>query len=218
MQTTQPDGFRNKKEFWGTIFVFTLIGMVAVMLLELSIEFYLAGPNYQLPKYLVIPFFLSAAAPGFLFGLWYARKQSNKQYWELTDTELICGNSRRRVFPLASIEKIIVGLPTGFMGKVLQRDKPGSAARTSLNVLSTIDRSWSVVGQVYVPLRENSLVVCFDDGSWLPLCLYALPNGIAIMNELRERFKNHLVHHYNYSRQEIRKLRSRDINELIPAN
>ena len=57
--------------------------------------------------------------------------------------------------------------------------------------------------------------VMWLNGSCLPLRLFLLPNGTAIMNELRERHKDRLVHNYNYSAEEIRTLRRHDANELI---
>ena len=203
-------------EFVLTVFLFTAIGFVAVSMLGLFFQFQLAGPDYQLPKYLMIPLLLIEATPGFFIGLWFAKKQSNKQYWELTDTELKTGSSGQKVFKLDSIDKIVVGLPIGgLIGKVLKQDKHGSVTGKSLDILSAMDGNMSVVRKIYLPAKENSLVLCFSDGSWLPLCLYLLPNGAVIMNELKERFKDRLIHDYNYSKEEIKRLQSRDINELI---
>ena len=199
-----------------TVFIFTAVGFIAVSMLGLFLQFQLVGPDYQLPKNLIIPLLVTEAIPGFFIALWFAKKQANKQYWELNDAELKSGSSGQKVFKLDSIDKIIVGLPiNSLVGKVLKNDKPGSVTGTSLDILSAMDGNMSAVRKVYVPAKENSLVLCFNDGSWLPLCLYLIPNGAAIMNELKERFKDRLIHNYNYSKEEIRRLRSRDINELI---
>jgi hypothetical protein len=189
------------------------------MLLWLSLQFHFAGPDYQLPHFLILPIMLVAATPGFLFGLWLARKQLKKQFWRLTDTELSCGISRPQHFPLADIEKIIVGLPVNALGKVFQRAKSGTVAGASVAVLSTVDPRWDTVRKLALAstVKENSLLICFKDGSWLPLRLYLLPNGTAIMDGLKERFKDRLVQDYNYSAEEVRRLRRRDVNELIPA-
>lgn len=217
--TTPPNVLRSKKEFYGTVLIFTFIGFGAVMLLELFLQFHFAGPDYQLPHFLILPIMLVAATPGFLFGLWLARKQLKKQFWRLTDTELSCGISRPQNFPLADIEKIIVGLPVNALGKVFQRAKPGTVAGASVAVLSTVDPRWDTVRKLALAsaVKENSLLICFKDGSWLPLRLYLLPNGTAIMDGLKERFKDRLVQDYNYSAEEVRRLRRRDVNELIPA-
>jgi hypothetical protein len=202
-----------------TVTIFTFIGFGAVMLLELFLQFHFAGPDYQLPRRLIAPILLAAAAPGFLFGLWFAKKMLNKQYWQLTDTELSCGISRQQRFPLVSVEKIIVGLPTEALGKLFQRAQPGTVAGTSVDVLAKIDPMWNTARSLWQAraAKENALLICFKDGSCLPLRLFALPNGTAIIEALKERFKDRLFRDYNYSVEEVRRLRRRDANELIPA-
>ena len=218
---TQPliSGFRSKMEFYATVLMFAVIGMIAIMLLELFLQFHFAGPDYQLPRFLILPIMLAAAMPGCLFGLWFARKQLKKQFWRLTDTELSCGLSRPQIFPLADIEKIIVGLAVARLGKMFQQAKPGTVAGASMAMLSTVDPRWNTVRGMYITAarKENSLLICFKNGSWLPLRLFLLPNGTAIMEALKERCKDRLVESYNYSAEEVRKLRRRDVNELIPA-
>jgi hypothetical protein len=218
---TQPliSAFRSKMEFYGMVLIFAAVGMIAIMMLELFLQFHFGGPDYQLPRFLILPIFLAAATPGCLFGLWFARKQLKKQFWRLTDTELSCGLSRPQSFPLADIEKIIVGLPVGTLGKMFQRAKPGTVADGSVAVLSAIDPRWNTVRGLYVARaqKENSLLICFKDGSKLPLRLFLLPNGTAIIDALKERFKDRLIQSYDYSAKEVRRLRRRDVNELIPA-
>jgi hypothetical protein len=218
---TQPliSPFRSKMEFCLTIFLLAVIGMIPIMLLELFLQFHFAGPDYQLPRFLILPIFLAAATPGFLFGLWFARKQLKKQFWRLTDMELSCGVSRPQSFLLADIEKIIVGLPVGAVSKMFQQAKPGTVAGTSVAALSTVDPRWDTVRKLSLASTDNgnSLLICFKDGSCLPLRLFLLPNGTAIMNALKERFKDRLVESYNYSPEEVRKLRRCDVNELILA-
>jgi hypothetical protein len=217
--TIPPNGFQTKFSFVATVTIFTFIGFGAVMLLELFLQFHFAGPDYQLPRRLIAPILLAAAAPGFLFGLWFAKKMLNKQYWQLTDTELSCGISRQQRFPLVSVEKIIVGLPTEALGKLFQRAQPGTVAGTSVDVLAKIDPMWNTARSLWQAraAKENALLICFKDGSCLPLRLFALPNGTAIIEALKERFKDRLFRDYNYSVEEVRRLRRRDANELIPA-
>ncbi|HUA64283.1 MAG TPA: hypothetical protein VME24_00445 [Alphaproteobacteria bacterium] len=93
---TDPPAWVLKKSFFMSIVVFTLIGFGAMMLLELSIQFHFAGPDYQLPHWLTAPVFLVAAAPGFLFGIWFGKRTLNKTYWRLTDTEMSCGILRKK--------------------------------------------------------------------------------------------------------------------------
>ena len=210
MNETQP----NRSEWPAAvvlIFLLTIIG--AIPLLLLISYLYLNSPSTKPPLPLTICTFI----PGFLFGLWYARKILNKERWRLTETELICGSSVQQVFPLASIEKVIVGLPIGVVGEVLKRDKPGSAVSAGLDILSVIAPIWNTVRRIYLPARRDALLLCFKDASRLPLRLYALPNGPAVMTELQKKLSDRLVRDYDYSTEEIHLLRAADINELIPA-
>lgn len=210
MNETQP----NRSELPAAVvlvLLFTVIGAIPLLLLVSYL--YLNSPSTKPPLPLTICTFI----PGFLFGLSYARKILNKERWRLTETELICGSSGQQVFQLDSIEKAIVGLPIGVVGEVLKRDKPGSAVSAGLDILSIFAPIWGKVRQVYLPARRDALLLCFKDGSRLPLRLYALSNGPAIMTELQNKLSDRLVRDYNYSPEEIRLLRTADINELIPA-
>jgi hypothetical protein len=201
-----------------TVALVTPIGIVPGMLLMLFIKFNIYH-DQPLPLFLTILLLLAALVPGFLFGLWFARKSIDKLYWQLTDTELSRGPYRRQKFPLASIDKIIVGLPpANAVVKMLQQAKPGTALGTSVDVLSTVQPGLNMVKNLSLAsaMKGNSLLICFKDGSWLPLRLFALPNGRALMDELRERCKDRVVESYTFSREELRRLRRRDTNELIP--
>jgi len=218
---TEPliSDFRSKIEFHATALILAAVGLILVMVLEFCLLFHFAGPLYQLPHSLILPNFLAAATPGYLLGFWLARKQLRKQYWCLTDTELSCGIAHPQIFPLANIENIIVGLPDGPLEKMAKRAKPGTAAGTSAAVLSAIDPRWRMVKDLSLARaqKENSLLICFKDGARLPLRLFLLPNGSAIMDALKERFKSRLIQSYPYSAAEVRSLRRHDVNELIPA-
>lgn len=205
---TDPPAWALKKSFFMGVVFFTLIGFGAMMLLELTLQFHFGGPDYQLPHWLDAPVFLTAAAPGFLFGIWFGKKTLNKAYWRLTGTELLCGTSGQQKFPLSSIEKIIVGLPVS-----------GIVAAAAVDAAVAANPQWNKAKDLWQArdVKGNSLLICFKDGSLLPLRLFAIPNGTPIMEELMKRFKDRLILDHNYSREEKRRLRSRDINELIPA-
>src|ERR1700677_4689190 len=205
--------------FVGNVLIFTAVGYIDVMLVVLFLQFHFFGALYEFPKSIKILIFAVTPVPGLLFGLWFARKEINKGCWELTDTELLRGIYNQQKFPLASIEKIIVGLPmTNAVGKVLQQAKPGTALGVSVDVLSTIQPVIKTVKVLAVlsTVKENSLLICFKDGSWLPLRFFALPNGRALMDALRERCKDRVVESYNFSPNELRRLCRRDANGLIP--
>ena len=218
--TAQFPRGKLRAAFIGNVAILTLMGYIAVMLLVLFIQFHFFGPLYEFPRLILIFIFAGAAVPGFLLGLCFAKKEINRSCWQLTNSELLGGTHGQQKFPLASIEKIIVGLPTtNPVGKVLQRAKPGTALGTSVDILSTVQPVWNTARDVSlaIAIKENSLLICFRDGSWLPLRLFAVPNGSVLMEALRDRFRNHVVESYNYSPEELRRLRGRDMNVLIPA-
>ena len=207
-------------EFVFSVFLFAIIGMIPVMLLVLFVQFHFNGPGQPWPRWLIPPMMLAALVPSFLFGLRLARKQMRKQFWRLTDTELICGMARPLSFTLAEVEKVIVGLSARPLSKLFQPTKPGMIGDASVNMLSKINPGLDAVRNIYQAsaIKGNSLLLCFKDGSRLPLRLFLFPNGNAIMDALKERFKDRLDENYNYSAEEIRKLRRSDVNELIPAS
>ena len=175
-------------------------------------------PGSRLPPYIIIACFLATTIPTFIFGLGRAKKEIKKMHWELNDTDLSCGISDPQKFPLASIEKIIVGLPSTNepVMKTLQQAKPGTALGTSVDVLSTIQPALKLVRNLAIldAVKENSLLLCFNDGSWLPLKLATLSNGRTLMDALRERCKNRVIESYNYSPDELRSLQRCSANEL----
>jgi hypothetical protein len=204
--------------FVGNVLIFTLIGWIAAMLLVLFFQFHFLGPLNEFPQPARTIIFILAAVPGFLFGLWFAKKEINKGHWELTDSTLLRGIYGQQKFPLASIEKIIVGLPANKIAKAFQRAKPGTAPGASVDVLSAVDSRWKTVQTLALAsaVKENSMLICFKDGSWLPLRLHLFPNGRSLMEALKERCKDRVIESYNYSPEELKRLRKRDVNELIP--
>lgn len=87
------------------------IASLPPMLLLLLIEFHVKTPSGQVP----FPARMAALAFPLVFGscvsFWLINRCVNRQYWRLTDSELIGGIRRQIRLPLASIEKVIVGLP-----------------------------------------------------------------------------------------------------------
>jgi hypothetical protein len=177
-------------------------------------------PGSHLPPYMIILCFLATTIPAFIFALKWAKKEIKKMHWELNDAELSCGISNPQKFPLVSIEKIIVGLPSTNepVMKTLQRAKPGTVLGTSVDVVSTVQPAFKLVRNLAIldAVKENSLLLCFNDGSWLAPKLATLSNGRALMDALRERCKNRVIESYNFSPDERRRVQSRSANELIP--
>jgi hypothetical protein len=204
MIVAQPTTSQIKSARKVIILVFTFFGMVGMLVV--------IG---RLPTLLVIPALIAMPIPGFLLGIWYSKKKLTgyNQYWQLTDTELSCGANGQKKFLVAGVEKIIVGLPPSNLAISFQKTKPNI-----LNFLAATFPTWNLARNVASAssIKENSILICFKDGSWLPLRLYLFPNGRALMDALRERCKDRVVESYNYSPEELRRLRGRNMNELIP--
>jgi uncharacterized protein YneF (UPF0154 family) len=215
----KPANIKPQLSYALCVALVTPIGLVPGIFLGLFVKSSIYH-NQPLPSYLITLLLLASLVPGFLFGLCFAKKSIDKLYWQLTDTELSFSPSGRHKFPLASIDKIIIGLPpANAVLKVLQRAKSGTTLGTTVDVLSAVQPIWNTARTLAMAgaVKKNSLLICFKDGSWLPLRLFALPNGRALMDALRERCEDRVVESYNFSPEELKRLRSRDTNELIPA-
>jgi hypothetical protein len=198
-------------------FVFSVVGAIPFGLLVNY--FYLSSPH--------APYLLQACAliPGLLFGIWYGQNLRNRQNWVLSETELIGGVSDQKNFPLASIEKMIVGLPDASiipaMDKVLEEDEPGTSTNTFLSILSIFIPNLNLLRRNYkirVFQRERTLLLVFTDGSLLPLYLLSASNGESLEAELQRKLAGRLVFNYDYSAEQARKLSMIEANVLVPAD
>jgi hypothetical protein len=215
----QPNNFKPKLSYALSVALVTPIGVVPAMLLILILKSSFS-PNHPWPLYVIISGFVIGLIPGFVFGLWLAKRSIDRLYWKLTDTELSGGIFKQQKFLLSSIEKIIVGLPpANAIVKILQKAKPGTALGTTVDILGAVQPAYNIarISAIANAIKENSLLICFQDGSWLPLRLYGLPNGLALMGALKQRCKDRVVDSYNFSTEELQRLRRRDANELNPA-
>src|ERR1700722_19627536 len=88
----KPANIKPKLSYALTVALVTPIGIVPGMLLMLFVKIYVCH-DQPLPGYLIILLLLAALVPGLLFGLWFAKKEIDKLYWQLTDTELSRGPS-----------------------------------------------------------------------------------------------------------------------------
>jgi hypothetical protein len=199
------------------VLFFTAVGGTPFLLLV--DYFYLDSPHAP------IPLLICALIPGFLFGIWYARNLRNRQNWVLTDAELIGGVSSQKVFPLASIEKVIVGLPTASaipaLDKILEDDEPGTSTNTFLSILSFFAPNLNTARRNYklrTFQRERTFLLIFNDGSLLPLYLLSASNGDSLEAELERRLKDRLVFNFDYSAEQAHKLSMVEANVLISAD
>jgi len=124
---------------------------------------------------------------------WFLWHLMDRAYWCLTDVELIGGRRRDTRLSLLSLQKIVIGLPHKYV-------IPGMELFVSPRI------------------RFESLLLCFSDGSLLPMHLHGLPNGSRLMEELISRHPDRVDQHYKYSEEEIRILRKADVNVLIKKN
>jgi hypothetical protein len=154
---------------------------------------YIHAPTGRAPAWALVGGLLFGAAVAF----WFTSRMVNRQYWRLTQSELIGGMTGRMRYPLSAIEKIVVGLPG-------QMPVPGMSAFAS-----------PALKELYAEKQASSLLVMFRDGAMLPLKLRAMANGAELTDELTNRLHDRVSRDYVYSDKEIRILRSADPNTLI---
>jgi hypothetical protein len=199
------------------VLAFTVISGMALFLLVDC--FYLDSPHA------LIPLLIFAPIPGFFFGIWHARNLRNRQRWVLTETELIGGVSSRKIFPLASIKKNIIGLPTPgaipVVDEIPENNEPGTSTNLSRALLDLFFPELDSVRRDRERRefqRERTLLLIFNDGALLPLYLLSASNGDALEAELQRKLIDRLLFNYNYSSEQARILSAIKANMLIPAN
>jgi len=81
--------------------------MAAIPPLLLVQFLYLKTPSGRAPESVIVTVF----AFGLCMSIWFLRRCINRQYWRLTDSELIGGIRGQLRLPLTFVAKVIVGLP-----------------------------------------------------------------------------------------------------------
>jgi hypothetical protein len=102
------------------------------------------------------------------------------------------------VFPLSSVVTVIPGLPN----KVHPMIAAGKFVYPNL-------------GPALILKRKQAIVLRFPDGSLLPFDVRACANGVPFMTELVERLADRIDGDYEYTRSEVRALRSADLNRVV---
>ncbi len=188
--TTHP----NRKDWITAIVFFPMYVLFAAILPWVGLNyFYLHSPTGKPPLLLDIAAFIFGAVVAF----WFFWRIINRQYWQLTESELIFGIRRTIRLQLAEIDKIIVGIP---------REYPMEKFANPMQQ------------QLFATQRNLSLLLVFRDGTLLPLYLYLIPHGSELMSELESRFQNRLVKNYTYTPDAIRVLKRVDLNALIRSS
>ncbi len=184
----------TSKDWMAYIIGFPMFSIIAAVLPLLLLQWhYLHTRTGTAPPWAMAGVF----GLGAVIALWFICRLINSQFWRLTQSELINGMTGKIIYPLSSIEKIIVGLP----GQMPIR---GSDAFVS-----------PALKELYAEKQASSLLIIFQDGAWLPLKLRLMENGSALMDELTVRLQDRVIRNYIYSEKEIRILKSADPNRLI---
>jgi hypothetical protein len=160
--------------------------IAAILPLLALVAFYTTSPRGRPPVFGVVIVLIF----GVFVGTWFMLRLLDRLYWCLTESELIGGMRGNTRISLSSLEKVVVGLPNKFAVPGLEKFAPPQ-------------------------IRANSMLLCFSDGSLLPMHLHGIPNGTRLMNELVSRFPRQVDLHYAYSKEEIKILRKADVNVLI---
>lgn len=184
----------TSKDWRGYIVGFLTFTAIAAILPLILLQFcYVNTPAGTAPSSEIVVVILFSAFVSF----WFCSRLVNRNFWCLTQSELIGGVTGKIRYPLSSIEKIIIGLPG-------QIPIPGTTAFTSQGLK-----------ELYAEKQATSLLVMFQDGALLPLKLRAMTNGAVLMDELVDRLQSRVVRDYVYSDKEIKTLRGVIPNILI---
>jgi len=161
-------------------------GIIAAILPLLVLEYsYLNSPTRP-----PVAAFLAVLMFGFMVGARFMLGMLDRMFWHLSGVELIGGWRGKVKLPLSSLVKIVIGLPNKVPLPGLEKSAPQQ-------------------------MRETAILLCFADGSLLPLRLEGMPNGTRLTDELLSRYAARVDRTYKYSGAEIRLLRKAEINVLI---
>jgi hypothetical protein len=158
-------------------------GFVAVIPMICIGYFYLDTPTCMPPMSVKVACFIFGAMVSFLF----VRRELNRKYWLLTESELISGRWNSKRIPLSSIKKVIVGLPN-LLGKASKLTSPA-------------------IGELAAHANMSALLIILDDERLLTLKLSFLDEGPFLTQELVKRLSNRVVWNHQYTEEEIRLLR-----------
>jgi hypothetical protein len=128
----------------------------------------------------------------------FVRWEQDRWYWALDEDKLIGGKKKDKIFPLSSIETIVPGLPE------------------KTNLIFTANKYvhpelWASV----MIERKLALLLKFSDGSFMPFHVHRCVNGCQLMTGLVKRLTDRLDRDYEYTRHEIKALRSADWNRIV---
>ena len=168
------------------LFGIFVCGIIAAVLPLLALDYLYLNSSTRPPA----AAFVAVVVFGFIVGAWFMLRTLDRMFWHLSEIELIGGCRRKMRLPLSSLAKIVIGLPNKFPIPGMEKFAPPQ-------------------------IRETSMLLCFSDGSLLPMRLHGMPNGTQLMNKLLSRYSDRVDKNCRYSEEEIKILRKADINVLI---
>ena len=130
----------------------------------------------------------------------FLRWEQDRWYWELTETELVWGIRKKKVYPLSSIVRLLDGMPD-----------------ITLPAKSLIDMINPRLSAVLAVGRVQAFLLVFHDRSLLPMHIHACEGGTRLMEELKVRLGDRVCEKYELTEAEVRALRLADWNRLVRA-
>jgi len=124
--------------------------------------------------------------------------EQDRWYWVLEDDKLIGGRKKDKVFPLSSITAVVPSLPD----------------EINLFVAASGFKNPELRDAIIIE-RQLALCLKFADGSFMPFHVHRCVNGTRLMTELVTRLAGHVVPDYQYTKLEIKALRSADWNRIV---
>jgi hypothetical protein len=170
-------------------------GMFYVLLFVMAAELITGFQTTQQTRYILLGTgCLLGIVTMVVFLLW----EQQRWYWQLTDTELVCGALTKKVYPLSSIVRLSDGIPD-----------------IALPAKSLIDAINPILSEVLARGRAQAFLLVFQDGSLMPLNLHACEGGTQLMEELKVRMGNRVSQKCELTEAEAKALRLADWNRLV---
>lgn len=154
--------------------------------------------DYQTPALLKGIFAIVSAVLGVGLMLAFLRWEQDRWYWVLDEEKLIGGRKKDKVFPLSSVIRVVPGLP--------DKTNPLIAVNKYVN-----PEIWTN----FMSERKRALLLKFVDGSFMPFHVHRCVNGTPFMTALVKRLADCFDSDYEYTRREVKALRSADWNRVV---
>ena len=142
------------------------------------------------------------AGVGCLFGIatmvLFLRWEQDRWYWELTETGLVSGKRKKKIYLLSDIVRLLDGIPDS-----------GSLVKSFIGMINPRIRA------MLSHCRGQAFLLMFRDGSLLPLHIHACEGGTRLMEELKARLSDRVYPTWKLSETEASALRMADWNRAV---